>query len=89
MLGISAELGYECVELLVMKRLLPWLIAVLLVGGWWWVFPPFRVHSVKAVRQAQAGQQFNAAEFVSRFWAEKLLPATAKATEVDQASCLK
>jgi predicted lipoprotein len=38
------------------------------------------VHSLKVVREAQASQQFNAADFVGRFWSEKLLPATEKAT---------
>lgn len=67
-----------------MKRFLPWLILLLVVGGLCCVFPPFRVHSLKEVRAAQAGQQFNAADFVGRFWSEKLLPATAKAADVEQ-----
>lgn len=67
-----------------MKRHLPWLIALILVGGLCWVFPPFRLHSLKAVRKAQASQQFNAADFVGRFWGEKLLPATEKAAEATQ-----
>lgn len=67
-----------------MKRLLPWLIALLFVVGLCCVFPPFRVHSLKAVREAQVSKQFNAAEFVGRFWGEKLLPATEKATDATQ-----
>lgn len=67
-----------------MKRLLPWLILLILVGGLCLAFPPFRVHSLKAVREAQASQQFNAAAFVDRFWEDKLLPATAKAAELTQ-----
>lgn len=67
-----------------MKRFLPWLIALIFVAGLCCVFPPFRVHSLKAVREAQASQQFNAAGFVGRFWGEKLLPATEKAADVTQ-----
>lgn len=71
-----------------MKRLLPWLILLLFVGGLCCVFPPLRVRSLKAVRAVQAGQQFNAADFVGRFWNEKLLPATAKAADVEQVLAL-
>jgi len=67
-----------------MNRFLPWLIALILVTGLCGLFPPFRVHSLKAVREAQASQQFNAADFVGRFWGEKLLPATEQAAEVTQ-----
>lgn len=67
-----------------MKRLLPWLIALLLGVGLCCLFPPFRLHSLKAVREAQVGKQFNAAEFVGRFWGEKLLPATEKAVDATQ-----
>jgi len=67
-----------------MKRHLPWLIVLILVGGLCCVFPPFRVHSLKAVRKAQVSQQFNATDFVGRFWGETLLPATEKAAEVTQ-----
>ena len=67
-----------------MKRFLPWLIALIFVAGLCGVFPPFRVHSLKAVREVQASQQFNAADFVGRFWGEKLLPATEQAAEVTQ-----
>jgi predicted lipoprotein len=67
-----------------MKRHLPWLIAFIIVAGLCWVFPPFRVHSRKVVREAQKSAQFNATEFVGRFWGEKLLPATAGAADVMQ-----
>jgi predicted lipoprotein len=67
-----------------MKRFLPWFIALLLMSGLCWVFPPFRVRSLKVVREGQASQQFNAVEFVGRFWGEKLLPATENAAEVTQ-----
>jgi predicted lipoprotein len=67
-----------------MKRLLPWLIGVTVVAGLCWAFPPFRVHSLKAVREAQMSTQFNAADFVGRFWGERLLPATEQAADVTQ-----
>jgi predicted lipoprotein len=35
-----------------------------------------------AVREAQAGAQFNAADVVGTFWKEKLLPATSEAADV-------
>jgi predicted lipoprotein len=67
-----------------MKRFLLWLIALVLGVGLCCVFPPFRVHSLKAVRNAQASKQFNAVEFVGRFWGGKLLPATEKAVNATQ-----
>ncbi len=67
-----------------MKRFLPWLITLLFIVGLCCVFPPFRVHSLKAVREAQVSKQFNAAEFVGRFWGENLLPATDKAVDATQ-----
>jgi predicted lipoprotein len=51
------------------------------IAGLWWMFPPFHVRSLKALRATQAAAQFNANDFVSSFWAEKLLPATAQAAD--------
>ena len=65
-----------------MNRALSALIVTGVLAGLCWMFPPFRVRSVKAVRQAQAGAQFNATDFVGRFWEEKLLPTTAQAADV-------
>ena len=65
-----------------MKMVLPMLIVLALVGVLCWVFPPFHVRSLKAVREAQAGAQFNAEEYASRFWSEELLPAAEKAVDV-------
>lgn len=47
----------------------------------WWAFPPFHLRSVKEVRAARAGAQFNPTNFVAAFWQEKLLPATEHAAE--------
>ena len=33
------------------------------------------------MREAQAGEQFNAADFAGQFWSEKLLPAVEQAAE--------
>jgi predicted lipoprotein len=64
-----------------MKRALFWVIALAVLAGLCRAFPPFHVRSLKAVREAQARAQFNATDFVGRFWNEKLLPATGQAAE--------
>jgi len=64
-----------------MKRLLPWLIAIVLVAALCWAFPPFRIRSLKTVREVEAGAQFNSTNFVEKFWSEKLLPGTAQAAD--------
>jgi predicted lipoprotein len=64
-----------------MKRAIPALIMIALLGILCWMFPPFHVRSLKEVREAQANQQFNAADFASRFWTEKLLPAADNAAD--------
>lgn len=65
-----------------MNKALPTLIALALLAGLCWIYPPFRVRSLQAVREARAGAQFDAADFVREFWVEKLLPATARAADV-------
>jgi predicted lipoprotein len=64
-----------------MKRALFWLVALVTLAGLCRAFPPFHIRSIKAVREAQANLQFNAADFAGRFWNEKLLPATGQAAE--------
>jgi predicted lipoprotein len=64
-----------------MKPALPWLIALVVLAGLCRAFPPFHIRSLKAVREAQAYAQFNATDFVGRFWNEKLLPATGQAAD--------
>jgi predicted lipoprotein len=64
-----------------MKRGLPGLIILIALAGLCWAFPPFHIRSLKAVRAAQEGAQFNAADFVARFWNEKLLPAASQAAD--------
>jgi len=62
-----------------MKKPLPTVIGIALAALLCVVFPPFHIHSLKAVRESQEDRQFNAAEFADRFWTEELLPATEKA----------
>jgi len=64
------------------KRSLPWLIAILLLAGLCWQFPPFHLRSLRAMRQAQAAARFDAKEFVTTFWTGQLLPATDRAADV-------
>jgi predicted lipoprotein len=64
-----------------MKRALPWLMVLVALTGLCRAFPPFHIRSLKAVREAQANAQFNATDFVGRFWNEKLLPATGQAAD--------
>lgn len=65
-----------------MNKVLTALVGVLIVGGFCWLFPPVRVHSLKAVRDAQLEAGFDAAGFAERFWQEQLLPAAADAYAV-------
>lgn len=64
-----------------MKRPLPWLGIVLLVAGFCWAFPPFHIRSLKQVKEQLVSKQFNAADFVNRFWNDQLLQATDQAAE--------
>jgi predicted lipoprotein len=64
-----------------MKRLLPWITALVLLILLCWAFPPFHVRSLQAVREAQAGGKFDAADFAARFWSGTLLPAVDQAAD--------
>ena len=64
-----------------MKRTIPALVGFAALAAWWWAFPPFHIRSLQAVREAQAGAQFKAADFAGTFWSEKLLPAVEQAAE--------
>lgn len=64
-----------------MKRLLPWFISVLVLGGLCWAFPPIRIRSLKETRQTQAGAEPSARGFVAAFWSSRLLPATDRAAD--------
>ncbi len=56
-----------------MNRLIAWLIAVLAVAGFCRIFPPFHIRSLAQVQAAKASAQFSAADFVGKFWNERLL----------------
>jgi predicted lipoprotein len=77
----ALELGCWRWELFIMKRFLPWLIALLLGGALCWSFPPFHIRSVKQVKAEIAGAQFNPTDFVAQFWIAKLLPAVTQAAD--------
>lgn len=64
-----------------MKRLFPWLIAVLVVAGLCWAFPPFHIRSLKQVKADIVGATFNPTNFVEQFWSGKLLPAADQAAD--------
>jgi predicted lipoprotein len=64
-----------------MKRLLPWLITVMVVAGICRAFPPFHIRSLKQVKADIAGATFNPKSFVEQFWSGKLLPATEQAAD--------
>ena len=65
-----------------MKRFVPWLIAILLLAGLCWQFPPFHVRSLRAMQQSQAAARFDPKQFVTTFWTERLLPAADQAADV-------
>ena len=67
-----------------MKRFLLWLIAVLVVTGFCWAFPPVHVRSVKKVKEQIASTQFNATDFVGQFWNDQLLKATDRAADIEK-----
>jgi predicted lipoprotein len=67
-----------------MKKALAVLIVIGALAGLCRVFPPFHIRSLRAVREAQQHAQFNAADFVSRFWSEKLVPAAERAADMDK-----
>lgn len=64
-----------------MKNKIPALVVVLGLASLCWAFPPFHLRSLKAVREAQENQQFDAGDFASRFWTEQLLPAAGQASD--------
>jgi predicted lipoprotein len=67
-----------------MKRILPWLISGLVVAGFCWAFPPFHIRSSKQVKEQIASTQFNATNFIERFWNDQLLQATDRAADVEK-----
>jgi predicted lipoprotein len=64
-----------------MKRFLPWLIILIVVAGFCWAFPPFRIRSLHQVKAQIADAQFNAKNYVDGFWQERLLPSFDQAAD--------
>jgi predicted lipoprotein len=67
-----------------MNKVLAAVVGIVIVVGLFWLFPPFHVRSLQDVREAEAGKQFDAAEFVDEFWSSKLLPATTEAAAASE-----
>jgi predicted lipoprotein len=57
------------------------LVGLALVAGLCWAFPPIHIRSLSKVRSVQASTQFNAADFVERFWNERLLKSFDQAAD--------
>jgi predicted lipoprotein len=64
-----------------MNRFLPWIIALVLLASFCLAFPPFHIKSKKARQDAIAETTFNPANFVVKFWTERLLPASGQAAD--------
>lgn len=64
-----------------MKKARPLLILIVVLAVLCWVFPPFHIRSLKAVREVAVSKQFNAADFAAKFWEEQLLPAAQHAAD--------
>lgn len=65
-----------------MKRFLPLIICLALLGGLFAAYPPFRIRSQAARLKAVEETTFNPTGFVEKFWSASLLPATDKAVDV-------
>ena len=60
-----------------------WLIAIAVVAGICWLFPPFHVVPLKQAIAEKAATVFNPAQFAESFWNAQLLPAIAKSVKVE------
>lgn len=58
-----------------MKRFVPPLIVLGLVGALLWRYPPVRFRRLAEVQAARAAAGFDAAAFARKFWDEQLIPA--------------
>jgi predicted lipoprotein len=63
------------------NRLINGLVALVAVAGFCWIFPPFHIRSLARVQAAKASTQFNAADFVDKFWNERLLKSLDQAAD--------
>jgi predicted lipoprotein len=58
-----------------------WIIAGAVIAAFCWLFPPFRVVSLKKAEQKKAAGVFDAAQFAEKFWAGQLMPSLGKAVD--------
>jgi predicted lipoprotein len=65
------------------KKLLYWIITLLGAGMFFYVFPLFRIVSLKERRAAEAQAAFNPVAFVESFWTDQLLVSTDTAVDVE------
>ena len=64
-----------------MRRIIWIIILLVAVAIWCWLLPPFRVISLRQFRQTEQQAVFDGAAFARNFWDQKLIPATATATD--------
>jgi predicted lipoprotein len=67
-----------------MKRLMILLVAVVVLAGLCWAFPPLHIRSAKKVNEARLEAEFNPAEYVNKLWSEQLFKTTDRATDASQ-----
>jgi predicted lipoprotein len=67
-----------------MRRVLLWLLAVILTAALCWLCPPFRIVPLRQAQQRQLQGAFDAPAFARTHWDQKLLPATGRAVPVSE-----
>lgn len=69
-----------------MRRVV-WIIVLLVAAtAWCWLLPPFHVISLRQLRQTEQRAVFDGAAYARNFWDQKLIPATATATDASELS---
>lgn len=67
-----------------MKRVVGWLVVLLILIGICWRFPLFHIVSLKHTQQEKAAGKFNPATFAEQFWNERLLKSLGNATKAEE-----
>jgi len=67
-----------------MNRFSPWLLAVIVLAGLCWRFPPFRVVPLAQAVKEKAATAFNPTVFTEKFWDERLLPSLDQAVRAEE-----
>jgi predicted lipoprotein len=57
------------------------LVALLVIAGFCWIFPPIHLRSLARVRSARVSAQFSAPDFVDKFWNDRLLKSLDQAAD--------